>query len=236
MKRINWFSFLLSALILMSACFVGSSAEGINLDELIPTTTKEETTVQSDTSDDTLTQVDSFLQELGVGYQITEIIIYMQQGNSFADWVEEKYGDSVDIPESIREMSTAELVLYLMGSALDTETTTESSGDSYISLFPEDESDDDSQSSDDGISTTVNTEETTVIKNDLNAGLYTTGDVNSDGKITSLDARLVLRAASKLESLSAVEASAADVNGDGVITAKDARSILRYSAKLTTGF
>lgn len=50
------------------------------------------------------------------------------------------------------------------------------------------------------------------------------GDVDGDGRITSADARLILRAAVGLEEL---DAEAADYDGDGKITASDARDVLR---------
>ena len=58
------------------------------------------------------------------------------------------------------------------------------------------------------------------------------GDVNGDGKISAADARMVLRAAAKLEVLSADVFEIAEVTGDGKITAADARKILRVSARL----
>lgn len=58
------------------------------------------------------------------------------------------------------------------------------------------------------------------------------GDVNFDGKITAADARIILRAAARLELLTAVQYAVADINGDGKITATDARKVLRISAKL----
>ncbi|MBQ6020291.1 MAG: carbohydrate-binding domain-containing protein, partial [Clostridia bacterium] len=58
------------------------------------------------------------------------------------------------------------------------------------------------------------------------------GDVNGDGKVNSQDARLALRAAAKLETLTEAQTAAADVNGDGKITSVDARTILRAAAKL----
>ena len=58
------------------------------------------------------------------------------------------------------------------------------------------------------------------------------GDVNGDGKITSSDSRLALRAAAKLEGLRSDAFAAADANGDGRITSSDARAILRVAAKL----
>lgn len=61
---------------------------------------------------------------------------------------------------------------------------------------------------------------------------YRLGDVNMDGKIKSNDARLTLRAAARLESLSDLQLLLADVNGDKKVQANDARSILRIAAKL----
>lgn len=60
------------------------------------------------------------------------------------------------------------------------------------------------------------------------------GDIDTNGKISASDARLVLRASAKLESFNAEQTKAADVNGDNKITASDARKILRVSAKLDT--
>lgn len=61
---------------------------------------------------------------------------------------------------------------------------------------------------------------------------YRLGDVNMDGKIKSNDARLTLRAAARLESLSDLQLLLADVNGDRKVQAADARAILRFAAKL----
>ncbi|MBR5232629.1 MAG: bacterial Ig-like domain-containing protein [Clostridia bacterium] len=58
------------------------------------------------------------------------------------------------------------------------------------------------------------------------------GDVNLDGVVRAADARLALRAAAKLENLSAEAFLAADVDFDEKVTAKDARKILRVSAGL----
>lgn len=58
------------------------------------------------------------------------------------------------------------------------------------------------------------------------------GDVNSDGVITAADARLALRVAARLESITGAAFTAADVNRDGLITAVDARKILRCAARL----
>ena len=65
---------------------------------------------------------------------------------------------------------------------------------------------------------------------------YTPGDVDGDGKVTSGDARLALRASVKLENYAPGSAPflAADADGSGAIESSDARTILRVSVKLET--
>lgn len=58
------------------------------------------------------------------------------------------------------------------------------------------------------------------------------GDVNFDGRITASDARAVLRASAKLETLDSDSLNVADMDNNGKITASDARKILRISARL----
>lgn len=58
------------------------------------------------------------------------------------------------------------------------------------------------------------------------------GDIDGDGKVTSSDSRLALRASVGLETLSEDQKKAADINGDGKITASDSRDILRKSVGL----
>ena len=53
-----------------------------------------------------------------------------------------------------------------------------------------------------------------------------------DGKINSADARLALRAAAKVETLTETQTLLADVSDDGKVKAADARTILRIAAKL----
>ncbi len=57
-------------------------------------------------------------------------------------------------------------------------------------------------------------------------------DVDGDGKITSGDARLALRASVGLETLNGIFAQAADASGDGELQSGDARLILRKSVGL----
>lgn len=65
-----------------------------------------------------------------------------------------------------------------------------------------------------------------------NAGSIILGDVDGDGKVTPADARLALRAASKLETLESDAFIAADVDFNDKINAIDARAILRHAARL----
>lgn len=61
------------------------------------------------------------------------------------------------------------------------------------------------------------------------------GDIDADGLVTPVDARLILRISAHLESLQnfrSAQLTAADFDGDGVITGKDARYTLRASLHL----
>lgn len=60
-----------------------------------------------------------------------------------------------------------------------------------------------------------------------------TGDLDSDGKVTAADARLLLRASAKIDNLTEPFRVAADVNLDGKITAADARKTLLVAANMT---
>ncbi len=57
-------------------------------------------------------------------------------------------------------------------------------------------------------------------------------DVDGDGRLTTSDARLALRAAVRLEELSEAQLAEADADGDGEITTSDARRILRAAVRL----
>ena len=58
------------------------------------------------------------------------------------------------------------------------------------------------------------------------------GDLDGDGKVTSADALLVLRASVNLEKFDNTKTKLADVDGDGVITSSDSLFILRNSVGL----
>lgn len=60
------------------------------------------------------------------------------------------------------------------------------------------------------------------------------GDVDGDGKLTSADARLTLRAAAQIIELTMQQEANADVDKDGKITAMDARLILRAVTGIET--
>ncbi|MBQ9879798.1 MAG: dockerin type I repeat-containing protein [Clostridia bacterium] len=68
----------------------------------------------------------------------------------------------------------------------------------------------------------------------LIAFAYAVGDVDGSGKVDSTDARLALRAAAKLDTLTIEQFSAADVDSNGKVDSVDARMILRVAARLDT--
>lgn len=58
------------------------------------------------------------------------------------------------------------------------------------------------------------------------------GDANNDGKVTAVDARLVLQHVAGIIKLTESQSTLVDMNGDGNVTAVDARIILRKVAGL----
>ena len=58
------------------------------------------------------------------------------------------------------------------------------------------------------------------------------GDVDFDGRVTAIDARLILRSSALLQILTKAQLAVADVDGDGKVTASDARKTLRIAAGL----
>lgn len=71
-----------------------------------------------------------------------------------------------------------------------------------------------------------------MIKAPLGKEIYALGDVNLDGKVNTSDARLALRGAATLETLTDQQVLAADVNKNGKVDTSDARKILRVAANL----
>ncbi|NMP37739.1 MAG: leucine-rich repeat protein [Clostridiales bacterium] len=60
------------------------------------------------------------------------------------------------------------------------------------------------------------------------------GDLDGNGLVEAKDARIALRAATGLESLTETQRRAGDINGSGEVDASDARTILRVATKLQT--
>ncbi len=56
------------------------------------------------------------------------------------------------------------------------------------------------------------------------------GDINGDGKVSAIDARIILQIAAEIKTATAEEMAIADVNGDGKVTAIDARQVLKIAA------
>lgn len=258
MKNTNLKIWLASFLMLAVACSIGSvsvsalSAEGesllsglvsaattvgIDIDGIIGnfvSTTKEETTA-SVASGNAQQDFGTVIDKIGIGsdiLQVTDLVSYLNKGGSFADWVYDNYGSEVEIPDSVKSMSTKEMVVYLMGTVLYPDSTTKSETTTKYTFV--------TQTTKEAQETTetVPTTETTTLRPVYTTvrETYKTGDVNGDGKVTASDARLALRAGASIEKLDSAASDAADVNGDGRVTAADARSILRYASKITNGF
>ena len=76
--------------------------------------------------------------------------------------------------------------------------------------------------------------------NSIEYGAYTfksiekmrSGDINGDNKITSADARLILRISANISKCSNVTMLHADADGNGKVSAGDARAVLRVAAHL----
>ena len=221
--------------ILSDLASVGTSL-GIDIGDFISTTAA---TTKPSYTGNAQADLSAFLDSIGFDYSETSIIditdyILNRQG-TFEDWIHDRYGDSVNVPVSVRGMTTTEIVMFLMGNILypdQTKVTTTkyvfSTNGRYTTTAKAETTTD--------VSVIASSEtregETTTVK----AETYLNGDVDNDGRVSASDARLTLRAGAGLEKLSPVAAEAADVNGDGRITAKDARSILRYAARISDGF
>ena len=80
-----------------------------------------------------------------------------------------------------------------------------------------------------GSTVTVKSGETSVTRT-----VVVLGDTDGDASITAVDARLALRTAAKLDTLSGPFAMAADPDGENGVNATDARMILRAAAKLSS--
>lgn len=265
MKRSDIKIFIISVLVLAISCSIGAgsvsalsadgesllnslvsagSSAGIDVDGIIDNyvSTTEQTTSQSFTAgENAQEELDKIFAEIGIGSDvllITDLISYLNAGGSFADWIYDNYGKNTDIPDSVKAMSTKDLVIYLTGMAIYPDRTTVRSETTKKYVYSSQEFNTQTPASQEEHSVTSQTAEEGSVNETITEPtvLYVSGDVDSDGKVRANDARLALRASAKLEKLEGSAFEAADVNNDGRITANDARSILRYSAKLTSGF
>ena len=80
--------------------------------------------------------------------------------------------------------------------------------------------------------TVPESEETTKGPEDQYVDIGIVGDINKDGKVNSMDARLALRFSARLQQFSDEELVLADADGDKIVRSRDARLILRVAAKL----
>lgn len=257
MKRIDIKVFVASVLILAIACSIGAgsvsalSAEGesllsglvsagtsvgITIDgilDMYASTTTQATTISVPAGENAEVELDNILDKIGIGSDIlliTDLVSFLNRGGSFSDWIYSNYGEDIEIPDSVKAMSTKEMTLYLMGKILYPDQTHENKETTTKYIYPSGGQSGTTTAKEEtaGVSTGIFTTAPTII--------YKTGDVNSDGNINASDARIALRASAKMETLEGAAFQAADVNGDGRVTANDARSILRYAAKITSGF
>ncbi len=79
------------------------------------------------------------------------------------------------------------------------------------------------------------TQHITDIKNAISSLLfdYELGDINDDGKVSLIDARLALKVVSGTEELDRLQTLSADMNEDGKISLIDVRAILRIISEMT---
>ena len=228
---------LLSALV-----SVGTSA-GLTIDgilDMYATTTTQATTLSVPAGENAEDELDKILDKIGIGSDvllITDLVTYLNRGGSFAEWIYDNYGDDIEIPASVKSMSTKDLALYLMGKVLYPDPTQDNKETTTKYVYPSEEQNTTTSSKDDYTEATQCGDKVpSGVLTTSQDFVYKTGDVNSDGKVTATDARLALRASASLDTLEGAAFHAADVNGDGRVSANDARSILRYSARITSGF
>lgn len=258
MKKLNFGAIICSVVILACSCGIGAiqvsalSSQGQTIVSQLASvgnqwgfdfssigSTASDTTVGQSSTDNSQEQLGNLFENLNISLDVsfvTDMINQLQSGKSFAEWIYDEYGDTVEIPEAVKEMSTTEIIMYLLSAAINpTESTTVASSE-YV--FSTTEVQNPVSSTSDYKKETETVSSTSIIINPSNSPTVSrkTGDVDNDGKVTAADARLALRVSARLETLDEESFNAADVNGNGVVNAKDARSILRYAAKLTNSF
>lgn len=184
--------------------------------------------------------LEAFLKKINFDYDEFKIIdltdYVINRNGTFEKWIQYHYGNDVQVPASVKLMTSSELVLFLMNNKFEPEKTTVTTtgyvfddSEEVTTAVKEEFSENDEET----FSCEDASEDVSGNENELN---LRKGDVNFDDFITAGDARLALRASAKLITLDPRQYFVADVTGDGTVTAKDARTILRYSAKLITHF
>lgn len=260
MKKMNRRILFASVLILAIACTVGfscvsalsadgesllsglvsaGSTVGVDLSSLIGSFVPSgESTSSSSGSVDAGPDLDRLFAGVNMSMMdVLDLVNYLQRGGSFETWMTDRFGSDLEIPASVKEMSTDALIQYLFGMVLypdETHTTTKK----YVFTTSETETTADGLTTERPATTASQGGNETVTTAPVSGKPeeHKPGDVDFDGLVTARDARLALRAGASIETLSEAAAEAADVNGDGRVTARDARSILRYVAGLASSF
>lgn len=143
-------------------------------------------------------------------------------------------GDTVIPEEEYASKQEKGIIGDIIGSILNPSNVTELN--SFISSQADHSNDYDVISSllDEMNKTTAGTTGTTAAPTFPADDLLSRGDIDGEQGITTSDARLALRAAAQLASLSDRQREFADIDRDGSITTTDARYILRLAANLTS--
>ena len=256
MKKINIRMMIASMLILAVGIAVGASsvsalsAEGESLLSNLAQAGSvtgidfgKTTTAAPGYSEGAEADLEAFFEKINFDYDEFKIIdltdYVINRNGTFEKWIQYNYGDDVQVPSSVKLMSSSELVLFLMSNKFEPEKTTVTTT-GYIFEDSEEETttavkEEFSEDYEETFSYEDVSEDVPGSKNENELNLRK-GDVNFDDFITAGDARLALRASAKLITLDPRQYYVADVSEDGTVTAKDARTILRYSAKLITHF
>ena len=255
MKKIDLKILVVSVLVLAIACSMGAasvsalsedganmldgivsagSSAGFDINGIIDnfvTTTDENDSADMPADENAIKDVENIMETIGIGTDVlavTDLVAYLNSGGSFADWVYDNYGDQIVVPDSIKTLSNKDLAIFLMNKVLYPDQTQTEKETTTKYIYSSDDNDfyqPTVKDEDENVAETSTTEKSSTEAN-------IPGDINGDGKVRALDARLALRASAKLEELEGAAFDAADINGDGRITANDARSILRYAAGL----
>ena len=254
MKRIDLKVFIVSVLVLAIACSIGAasvsaltedgenmigglisagSSAGVDINGIIDnfvTTTEDNDSADKPADGDAIADLENIVETIGIGSDVlvvTDLVAYLNSGGSFADWIYDNYGDQIDVPDSVKTMSNKDLAIFFMNKVLYPDQT-QADKETTSKYIYSDGNDSDQPEDDEVIVPETSTVEATTEKTNA----HMPGDIDGDGKVRAMDARLALRASASLDKLEGAAFDAADINGDGRITANDARSILRFAAGL----